>query len=240
MKMMRIDEAVQARLCHEPGTRMIDSQGRSRAYVPANTSGEGKQTMTSEYEIIRGDLVNILYDETKNRDNVAYIFDCGIKTLMQEERVVGGKVHVTFSNGEEGEYDIVIGADGVASKTRSLMLGLSFPDPCQDLGMHISFFTAPAMKGDTNDFMICHIPGGKIIMVRKDSPENLRVWLWSRVGCEKLGLPDTRLGIRVLHTIFWLTQALKIGTIIGFFSASEVQQKLEFKDYFGLRSQYAL
>lgn len=373
MKLMGIDGAVRACLCAEPGTRAIDSKGRSQAYVPANTSGKGKQTMTSEYEIMRGDLVNILYEATRDRENVTYVFDCGIVNLTQDEGVIGGKVHVIFSNGAEGEYDIVIGADGVASKTRRLMLGPSFPDPRQDLGMHVAFFTAPTIEGDTNDLMVCHIPGGKVMLVRKDRPENVRVYFVTRVGCEKLdeartlseqkkclvdmfkgtdgwqmdrflrdlvespladdlychheksvrlpkgmwsrgqvvllgdaanasgvngwgtssaliqayvlageistrwkacqdsgerlnfqdaaqeferitrpiirdtplfvprlGLPETRLGIRALHTFFWLTQALKIAAIIDFFFPSEAQQKLEFKDYFRLRSQYGL
>jgi len=34
----------------------------------------------------------------------------------------GEKVHVRFSDGSEGEYDLVIGADGVYSQTRSLIL----------------------------------------------------------------------------------------------------------------------
>jgi 2-polyprenyl-6-methoxyphenol hydroxylase-like FAD-dependent oxidoreductase len=186
MKMMGIEKAVRAALCYEPGTRIIDSRGRSQGYVAANTSGKGRQTVTSEFEIMRGDLVNILYEETKWRENVEYVFDCQIKSFTQDEGKVGGKVHVTFSDGRKEKYDIVIGADGVNSKTRRLMLGPSFPDPRRDLGVHIAFFTAPTRESDTNEFTICHMPGGKILMIRKDKPENVRVYLMARLGCEKV------------------------------------------------------
>ncbi|KAJ9656524.1 hypothetical protein H2198_004873 [Neophaeococcomyces mojaviensis] len=183
MKMMGIEKAVRDSLCHEPGTRIIDSRGRSQGYLAANTSGKGRQSVTSEFEIMRGDLVNILYEETKDRENVQYIFDCHIESFTQDEGSVDGKVHVVFSDGKKEDYDILIGADGVNSATRRLMLGPSFPDPRVDLGVHVAFFTAPTRKGDTKDFTICHIPGGKVIMVRKDKPENVRVYLMTRLGC---------------------------------------------------------
>lgn len=41
MKMMGIQERVRAVLCHEPGTRLINSNGQSQAYLAANTSGAG-------------------------------------------------------------------------------------------------------------------------------------------------------------------------------------------------------
>lgn len=373
MKMMGIEKAVRAALCQEPGTRIIDSWGRSQGFFAANTSGKGRQAVTSEFEIMRGDLVNILYDETKKRGNVHYVFDCRIKSFTQDEGAVGGKVHVTFSDGRNEEYDIVIGADGVNSATRRLMLGPSFPDPRRDLGVHVAFFTAPTREGDTNEFTVCHIPGGKAIMTRKDNPENVRVYLMTRLGCEKadeartlseqkailvelfkgtegwqmdrflrdlaespkaddlychheravrlpegmwsrgqvvlLGdaangsgvngwgttsaliqayvlcgeiarrwktsqdsgevlnfqdaaqeferiirptikdrpsfvpkimLPETRFGIWILHNFFWLVTTLKVHEIISSLLPSEGQQKLEYKDYFGLRSQYGV
>lgn len=185
MKMMGIQERVRAVLCHEPGTRLINSNGQSQAYLAANTSGRGSQTVTSEYEIMRGDLTNILFEETTKKDNVTYIFDCSIQNLMQDEGAVGGKVHVTFSNGKTEDFDIVIGADGVNSTTRKFMLGPSFPDPRRDLGVHVAFFTAPTIESDPKDMTICPMPGAKVMMTRKDSPDNIRVYFMTRLGCGK-------------------------------------------------------
>jgi 2-polyprenyl-6-methoxyphenol hydroxylase-like FAD-dependent oxidoreductase len=127
MKMMGIEKAVRAALCHEPGTRIVDSRGRSQGFLAANTSGKGRQTVTSEFEIMRGDLNNILYEETKQKENVTYVFDCHVKSLTQDEGRVGGKVHVTFLNGIKEEYDIVIGADGSTPQHEDLCWALRSP-----------------------------------------------------------------------------------------------------------------
>ena len=373
MKMMGIEKAVRAHLCYEPGTRIVDWRGRSQGYMAANTSGKGRQSVTSEFEIMRGDLVNILYEETKGRKNVEYVFDCRIESFTQDEGAKGGKVHVTLSSGRKEDYDIVIGADGVNSTTRRLMLGSSFPDPRRDLGVHVAFFTAPARECDTKEFTVCPIPGGRIMMVRKDKPEVIRVYLMARRGCEKVDrartlseqktalvelfegaegwqmdrflrdlvkapeaddlychhersvrlpegmwsrgqvvllgdaangsgangwgttsaliqayvlcgeiatrwkasqdsgeafnfqepaqeferlirpiikdrpsfvprimLPETRFGIWVMHKFSWLILTLKVHKIISFLLPSEGEQKLGYKDYFGLRSQYGV
>jgi 2-polyprenyl-6-methoxyphenol hydroxylase-like FAD-dependent oxidoreductase len=101
---------------------------------------------------MRGDLVCILYEATKSLKGAKYIFDSHIKTFSQdEEGLQAGKVHVTFSDNRQDGYDILIGADGIGSETRKLMLGPSFPDPRHDLGVHMAFFTAPSRENDTYD-----------------------------------------------------------------------------------------
>ncbi|KAI1081429.1 putative monooxygenase [Whalleya microplaca] len=184
MKMMGIENSVRASLCSEPGMRFIDHRGKSKAFFKANKSGTGTQSGTSEYEIMRGDLVRILFDATKNLKGVKYVFGCYIKDFTQDEGSSGGKVHVTFSDGRQDYYDLLVGADGIGSATRRLMLGPSFPDPRHDLGCHMSFFTAPSIPGDSTDATVCHIPGGKFVITRKDKPDNIRVYLASRGNCE--------------------------------------------------------
>ena len=174
MKKMGIEDAVRAALCPETGSRLIDQEGKSIAFFPARkdvTRG------TKEYEIMRGDLVRILYDKTKGLARVKYNFGTNIQSFTQDDETPGGKVHVTFSDGKQAGYDVLIGADGIGSTTRRQMLGPSFPDPHHDMGFHIAYFTAPPSASDTTDWTWCLIPGGKVVMTRKDSPENIRVYL---------------------------------------------------------------
>jgi 2-polyprenyl-6-methoxyphenol hydroxylase-like FAD-dependent oxidoreductase len=182
MEMMGIEDAVRAVRCPEPGMRVINHQGRSKAFFPVNTSGKGLSP-TRELEVMRGDLVHILYEATKSLKGVNYVFDSRIKSFTQdEEGSQARKVHITFSDGRQDDYDVLIGADGIGSEARKLMLGPSFPDPRRDLGVHMAFFTAPSREDDTYDWTMCHIPGGKAIMTRKDKLENIRVYLATRVG----------------------------------------------------------
>ncbi|KAF2708446.1 FAD/NAD(P)-binding domain-containing protein [Pleomassaria siparia CBS 279.74] len=68
MKKLGIEPAVRAVLVHETGTQFVDGNGRTKAFFPANESGSGKQSITSEYEIMRGDLVKILYRLTEKAE----------------------------------------------------------------------------------------------------------------------------------------------------------------------------
>lgn len=191
LRMMGIEDAVRAVRCPEPGMRVLDHLGRSKAFFPVNTSGKGLSP-TRELEVMRGDLVHILYEATKSLKGVKYIFDSHIDSFAQDdEGLPAGKVHVTFSDGRQDDYDVLIGADGTGSATRGLMLGPSFPDPRRDLGVHMAFFTAPSREDDTYDWTVCHIPGGKALMTRKDRPENIRVYLATRTGRAALDAAKT-------------------------------------------------
>lgn len=91
---------------------------------------------SGELEIMRGDLVKVLYDKTK--DNVNYIFNDSIATLNEDRN----GVQVTFKHHPPAFYDVVVGADGLHSKVRSLAFGherkfSSF------LGIYIAIFTVP-------------------------------------------------------------------------------------------------
>jgi 2-polyprenyl-6-methoxyphenol hydroxylase-like FAD-dependent oxidoreductase len=180
MRMMGIEDAVRAALCLEPGIRFIDRRGKSIAFLPANKAGEHALSPTQEIEIMRGDLVRILYDLTKDLPNVEYIFSRDVKSFAQDS---GSKVHVTFGDGTQTDYDMLVGADGISSATRRLMLNLTSPDPRHDMGFHIAYYTVPASADDYQDWTCCHIPGGKAVMTRKDRKDCLRVYLLMRGEC---------------------------------------------------------
>ncbi|EOO02495.1 putative 2-polyprenyl-6-methoxyphenol hydroxylase protein [Phaeoacremonium minimum UCRPA7] len=182
-RMMGIENDLRAVAVKEPGMRFIDYKGQSKAYFPASDG----ISATTDLEVMRGDVVNILYRLTKDLDSVNYVFGNHIIGLSQDET----KVHVTFANGTTENYDMVVGADGINSPTRKMMLGPSFPDHRFDLGVHMAYFTAPAQKGDPRDWTVCHVPGGKAIMTRKDKEENIRVYLATRGGCESLDAAKT-------------------------------------------------
>ncbi|KAI1760140.1 putative monooxygenase [Hypoxylon sp. FL1150] len=191
MRLMGIEKAVRAVLVSEPGMRFIDHQGRSKAFVPANRTGKGTQSATSEFEIMRGDLVDILYEASRDLEGVKYIFNTYITDFTQDEGSPNGKVHVIFSDGRRDDYDILVGAEGIGSKVRKIMLGPSFPDPRHDLGAHVAYFTAPSQPGDSIDWTVCIMPGRKFVMTRKDKTENIRVYLATRGDCEALDAAKT-------------------------------------------------
>src|SRR5207247_11352865 len=67
-------------------------------------------------EIMRGDLARTLYELTK--DEVEYCFGDSIQALKQDE----AGVDVTFERGGSRRFDLLVGADGLHSIVRTLVL----------------------------------------------------------------------------------------------------------------------
>jgi 2-polyprenyl-6-methoxyphenol hydroxylase-like FAD-dependent oxidoreductase len=74
MKKMGIEQAVRAKAVDEQGIQYVDPEGRRTAFIAANKSGKGRQSATSEFEIMRGDICHILYDLVKDKDTVKCAF----------------------------------------------------------------------------------------------------------------------------------------------------------------------
>ncbi|WP_078326998.1 FAD-dependent monooxygenase [Mycobacteroides salmoniphilum] len=68
-------------------------------------------------EIMRDDLSEILYDASA--PTAEYILGNSITTLTEDDT----GVHVTFEQGPERQFDLVIGADGLHSNVRGLVFG---------------------------------------------------------------------------------------------------------------------
>lgn len=182
MQKMGIETAVRAASVPEPGVQLIDTNGQTKAYFPAVKHESGKkQSITSEFEIMRGDLVRILYRLTENCPNVKHLFSTTVISFAQDdERDSNGKVHVKFHDGREEDFDLVVGADGTGSKTRKMMLGPEAPDPRHSLGGYIGYFSVPSKPGDSDRFTMCHLPGprvSRIIATRKDRADVLRIYM---------------------------------------------------------------
>jgi 2-polyprenyl-6-methoxyphenol hydroxylase-like FAD-dependent oxidoreductase len=71
-KRMGLLDAISSKLVHESGVSIVDSHGKRKAIIMANTSGKGAQSMTSEYEIMCGGLIRILYD-SKMQKSITFL-----------------------------------------------------------------------------------------------------------------------------------------------------------------------
>ncbi|KAH9893783.1 FAD/NAD(P)-binding domain-containing protein [Xylariomycetidae sp. FL2044] len=171
MRRMGIEAAVRRVVCSEPGVALINDQGTVQAYFGANKSGHGKQSFTSEFEIMRGDLCDILYDVTKEQST--YRFGVWVESYEQLEGTRGVRVRLT--DGTEETYDLVVGADGLGSRTRRMMLG-GAPDPHFSMGAACGFVTIPREPGDDDTMTMCLFPGRRVAATRMDRPDCLRVY----------------------------------------------------------------
>lgn len=133
--------------------------------------------MTSEYEILRGDMAKILYETTKGLDNINYVFDETANTI---EETSPGKVSVTFANHlEPATYDLVIGADGMLSRTRRHVFGHGpkNDDYLYRLGQYGAYFTIPKTEDDTQFAQWFNASRGRLILKRPDQYGTTQVYI---------------------------------------------------------------
>ncbi|KAI9664646.1 MAG: hypothetical protein M1821_006092 [Bathelium mastoideum] len=139
MRKMGLEEAVRAHGTTETGILFVNEKGKTIAKFDASGDSE-KQSMTSEYEILRADLAKVFIDATKDREGVQYIYGQRIVDISQDET----GVDVTFTGDlAKQRYDLVVAADGAMSKTRQAIFGPDQPSHFNPLGGYMAFFSIP-------------------------------------------------------------------------------------------------
>jgi len=172
---MNLLEKVRAKSTTEAGVQFVYANGKTKATFPASGNVE-QQSGTSEFEILRGDLAKIFMDATQDLPRIKYVFDEMITAIGQSD---GKAAHVTFANGlPSGEYDLVVGADGMMSRTRKLVFGTGHAekDYVHPLGQYAVLFTMPRQEQDTKFAQWYNADRGRLLLLRPDSDGNTRVY----------------------------------------------------------------
>jgi 2-polyprenyl-6-methoxyphenol hydroxylase-like FAD-dependent oxidoreductase len=139
------------RALEQRGAAWVRSDGSRRAEMPVTAfDGNG---LVSKLEILRGDLVDVLYQATK--DGTEYRFNASISDMKQAD----DGVDVTLADGTRLRADLVVGADGPHSAVRRLVFGPEeqFAEP---LGGYNAWFSAPDRVGLDGWFLLYQAPGG--------------------------------------------------------------------------------
>jgi 2-polyprenyl-6-methoxyphenol hydroxylase-like FAD-dependent oxidoreductase len=147
---MGLIDKMRARSLDQRGVAWIKSDGHRRAEMPVTAfNGNG---LVSKLEILRGDLVDVLYQETK--DQTEYRFDAGITELTQSDDAV----EAILTDGTKLSVDLVVGCDGPHSAVRRLVFGHEeqFVRP---LGGYNAWFTAADTVGLDGWYLMYQAPG---------------------------------------------------------------------------------
>jgi 2-polyprenyl-6-methoxyphenol hydroxylase-like FAD-dependent oxidoreductase len=182
-QLMGIEDEIRAADTGELGVRFVDKNEITKAELPKGESEIG----TSELEILRGDLAQILYNHTK--DDTEYLFGNQIVSLDEFEN----GVKVSFQNGEERTFDLVICADGIRSRTRFLIFG---DEPVvRFLNLYISYFTIPKTPSDSRWARWYNATGSRVVFIRPDNVGTTRAsfsFLSEPKGYEQTSLAEQK------------------------------------------------
>ena len=162
---------------------VVDRSGKRVASMNGDTFG-GREA--DDAEILRGDLNRMLHDRTAGE--VEYRFGDAIAGLAGTE--------VTFSSGRTESYDLVVGADGVRSRTRALAFGTG-GDHVRDLGYRIAIYTVPNFLGLDREELTYVSPGRTTLVystARETTAKAMFLYATPQAGAE-----DPRQALRTAY-----------------------------------------
>ncbi|KAF2830843.1 FAD/NAD(P)-binding domain-containing protein [Ophiobolus disseminans] len=168
VRAMGLLDEVRRRNTKETGTQFIDPTGKPFAAFPIKEGSYA--SLSSEYEILRGDLAALLFDATRNHPNIEYLFETTITEVVTNN---DDTVKVELSNREAQEFDLLVAADGQWSKIRKQC----FPSESVKsihTGMYAVYFTIPREPSDNDLWNVYVALKSRIVTVRPDPYGTIR------------------------------------------------------------------
>ena len=163
IKWMGAEQEIRNRTTKEEGIQFVRANGKAVATLGA-TGRSDVQSITSEFEIFRGELAKVFIDPIVKR--VKLIFDESVDHFEQRD----DGVVVTFAKSKEVKtYDLLVAADGLGSKIRGMMLNTKPQEQLHDEGVHAAYFT---LKSDLLQggrlAKWYNTTGGRVVFLRPD------------------------------------------------------------------------
>ncbi|MFJ6699192.1 FAD-dependent monooxygenase [Streptomyces sp. NPDC091272] len=153
---MGIWDEVHARETRMGTQTVVAADGTPQVELPA-------AFMSGDVEIARGDLAEIMYRRTKDLENVSYVFGDSIASLTETST----GVDVTFEKAPPRSFDLVVGADGLHSRTRALVLG-DESRYLKHLGYYVAAFEVPNHLGLHRSARLHSDPGRMVSIGNSD------------------------------------------------------------------------
>ena len=191
---MELEEKIRASTTGEGGFAIVNDNAQEIAALGVNMDkNKNSFSLTQEIEIMRGTLTKILAEAAGAFPSAEYRYGITLSSIEQHNPSnEGGKVTVTWKDsGEQEDFDIVVGCDGIGSKTRRLAFPESATKDCfQGTDFYVAFFQIPGdPKTDVPNSHFQHAPGGRSITVRPAD----RTGTKSSCYCAHCGPPNEKM-----------------------------------------------
>ena len=195
LEKMGLRGTIRPLLVAETGMQFVGAKGKSLAEFGVTGGGKRNYSLSTDREIMRSDLVNMLYEASLKRreeiDNLArpeekggslkYEFGKSIIELSQDD----DGVDVKLSSGETGRYDLVVAADGQGSRTRRLAWGVEASAAAfHSLGIHTAYFSIPRAEGEGGMAKWFNASESRAVLIRNGDRPMTQVYLFARNNAE--------------------------------------------------------
>ncbi|KAL4789314.1 hypothetical protein BDV19DRAFT_32959 [Aspergillus venezuelensis] len=175
IRKLGLEAQVRASTTGEEGVQLVDEHNRVWSQNRVDKSGK-IQMPTSDIEILRGRLAELCWKnsqrvsaeaEREGASPIEYVFGDYLDKITQDDN----QVHVHFAkSGETRSFDLLVGADGMQSRTRKMVWGeAGEKGRLKRIGMYAGFFSIPREEQDGKWRRWFHAPGRRGIMLRPDS-----------------------------------------------------------------------
>lgn len=188
-------------LAKEGGIAFLDTKGNIKAELRID---EIRKVLNGKYMAqMHYDLEEVLYNTVK--DDIEINFNTSIASVRQS----ADSVSVSYENGKEDVFDLLVGADGIHSNVRSLVFGPE-KDFAFYLGYYLSCYFVPERDPIEANWVNYVEPGRQVGVYKSGQPGQLAtLFLWQ---AEDQGYipPDKRK--KMLESAFkdmgWKTQQI--------------------------------
>lgn len=153
-------DTIRERVSKEAGLRFVDASNRTMAEF-AQEGGNSSTSLIKEIEIMRGDLAELLCDRVEADPNVDMVFGDYITGLAEGQ----ASTTVSFAKGKAQDFDLVVAADGLYSKTRELAFGKAGAE-IKSLNVCATLLSVPSTEADGKWARWCHFTGGRGVLFR--------------------------------------------------------------------------
>ena len=169
VKSMGILDKLNEKKTGEMGFDLVDQQSRSYGILEV-----GRASPTGTLELMRGDLTEVLYKSADESANVTFHFETTIQGLRQtQDKVIVDLENRNNKATKVEEFDMVVGADGVGSRTRQLVMGSPEKLNCfKSVGAFVAYFSIPKEDQDWPYSRLCHFADRRILWMRPIGKES--------------------------------------------------------------------
>ena len=154
----------------ELGFNLLDESFRSWGILKV----DGCFSPTGALEMMRGDMTEIFYKAADEFPNVTYRFETKIHSLRQtQDRVIVDLEDRNTKTISTEDFDLVVGADGVRSRTRELVMGS--PEESSHfkaVGAFVAYFSIPKEEHDWPYSNLCNFPDRRLLWTRPVGKES--------------------------------------------------------------------